>query len=49
MKHEIIVFHLMGQNELEYDYGDYAALEDMETGEVIKIDTRDWSYSGKVK
>lgn len=40
MKHEIIVFHLMGNNELEFDYGDYAALEDMETGKIVKINTR---------
>ena len=40
MKHEIIVFHLMGNNELEFDYGDYAALEDMETGKIVKINAR---------
>lgn len=39
MKHEIIVFHLIGGNELDFDYGGYAALEDMETGERIKINT----------
>jgi len=37
MKNEIIVFHLMGNNELEFDYGNYAALEDMETGKIVKI------------
>jgi uncharacterized protein (DUF58 family) len=37
MKNEIIVFHLMGENELLFDFGDYTALEDLETGEVIKI------------
>ncbi|MEO5594754.1 MAG: DUF58 domain-containing protein [Chitinophagaceae bacterium] len=37
MKNEIIVFQLMGNNELEFDYGDYAALEDMETGQIVKI------------
>ncbi len=37
-KHEIIVLHLMGRNELEFDYKGYAALEDMETGETIRID-----------
>ena len=36
-KHEIIVFHLMGKNELELDYKGYAALEDLETGATIKI------------
>ncbi|GAC1455047.1 MAG: DUF58 domain-containing protein [Chitinophagaceae bacterium] len=37
MKHEIIVFHLAGNNELEFDYGAYAALEDLETGKLVKI------------
>lgn len=36
-KHEIIVFQLMGQNEMAFDYKGYAALEDMETGETIRI------------
>ena len=40
MKHEIIVFHLMGNNELEFDYADYAALEDLETGKIVKINAR---------
>ena len=40
MKHEIIVFHLLGNNELEFDYGAYAALEDMETGKKININAR---------
>ena len=39
MKHEIIVFHLMGQNELDFDFGGYGALEDLETGESIAINT----------
>jgi len=39
MKNEIIVFHLMGNNEMEFDYGNYAALEDMETGKIVKINT----------
>jgi uncharacterized protein (DUF58 family) len=37
LKHEIIVFQLMGQNELDFDYKGYAALEDLETGEVIEV------------
>ena len=40
MKNEIIVFHLMGDNELTFDYGDYAALQDMETGKIVKINAR---------
>ncbi len=37
LKHEIIVFQLMGQNELNFDFKGYSALEDLETGEVIQI------------
>jgi uncharacterized protein (DUF58 family) len=37
-KHEIIVFHLVGKNEMELDFAGYTALEDLETGETIKID-----------
>ncbi len=37
-RHEIIVFHIMGRNELELDYKGYAALEDLETGKTIRID-----------
>ena len=39
LKHEIIVFHLMGQNELDFDFTGYGALEDLETGETISINT----------
>lgn len=38
LKHELIVFQLMGQNELELDFTGYGALEDLETGETIQID-----------
>ncbi|QJD98291.1 DUF58 domain-containing protein [Mucilaginibacter robiniae] len=37
LKHEIIVFQLMGQNELDFDFKGYSALEDLETGEIIQI------------
>ncbi|MCW3088282.1 MAG: hypothetical protein JWQ78_1668 [Sediminibacterium sp.] len=37
-RHEIIVFHLVGVNEIELDYKGYSALEDLETGETIRID-----------
>ncbi len=37
-KHEIIVFHLLGKNEMDFDYKGYSALEDLETGKTIKID-----------
>jgi len=37
MKHEVIVFHLAGNNELEFEYEGYAALEDLETGRLVRI------------
>lgn len=37
LKHEIVVFHLLGKNELELDYAGYTTLEDLETGETISI------------
>ncbi len=40
MKHEMIVFHVMGNNELEFDYSNYAALQDMETGKLVKINAQ---------
>ena len=39
LKHEIIVFHLMGQNELDFDFNGYGTLEDLETGQTIAINT----------
>ena len=38
LKNELIVFHLMGKNELDLDYKGYTAVEDLETGKTIKID-----------
>ena len=38
LKHEIIVFHIMGRNEIELNYKGYASLEDLETGQTIPID-----------
>jgi uncharacterized protein (DUF58 family) len=35
--HEIIVFHIMGRNELEKDFGTYNEVEDLETGERVAI------------
>ncbi|WP_336514413.1 DUF58 domain-containing protein [Pollutibacter soli] len=37
-RHEIIVFHIMAQNELEFDFNDYNALEDLETGQQVVYD-----------
>ncbi len=43
-KHEIIVFHLMGKNEMELDFKGYTALEDLETGKTIKFDSQGKKY-----
>ena len=40
LKHEIIVFHLMGQNELNFNFEGYGALQDLETGEAIAINAK---------
>lgn len=40
LKNEVIVFHLMGKNELELDFNGYSELEDLETGKTIKIDVK---------
>ena len=38
-RHEIIVFHLMGKNEMELDFKGYSTLQDLETGKTIKFDS----------
>jgi len=40
LKHEVIVFHLMGQNELDFDFKGYTTLEDLETGRTIPVNTQ---------
>ncbi|TRZ43170.1 DUF58 domain-containing protein [Robertkochia solimangrovi] len=37
-KNEVIVFHVMGKNELDFNYKGSLTFEDLETGESIKID-----------
>ncbi len=37
LKHEIIVFQLMGQNELDLDFKGFSTLEDLETGETLQV------------
>jgi uncharacterized protein (DUF58 family) len=38
LRHEIIVLHIMGRNEMELDYSGYTTLEDLETGATIQVD-----------
>ncbi|MEX6690808.1 DUF58 domain-containing protein [Danxiaibacter flavus] len=39
LHHEIIVFHLAAENELNFDFGGYTTLQDLETGETININS----------
>jgi len=39
LRHEIIVFHLMGKNELEMDYKGYHHVQDLETGERMPMNS----------
>lgn len=40
LKHEVIVFQLMGQNELDLDFNGFSTLEDLESGETIQINSQ---------
>jgi uncharacterized protein (DUF58 family) len=37
LKHEVVVFHLMGKNELDFDFKGYSTLEDLETGQTVEV------------
>ena len=37
LRHEIIVFHIMGRNEIEGDFGSYTEVEDLETGKRMPV------------
>jgi hypothetical protein len=37
LRHEVIVFHIMGRNELEKDFSGYKMVKDLETGEQVPI------------
>jgi uncharacterized protein (DUF58 family) len=37
LRHDIVVFHIMGKNEMELDYAGYGQVEDLETGERLPI------------
>ncbi|MCY1520790.1 hypothetical protein D9M68_555820 [compost metagenome] len=38
LRHEVIVFHLLAQNEMELDYKGYHTFEDLESGQSVQID-----------
>jgi uncharacterized protein (DUF58 family) len=37
-KHEVLIFHILDRQELDFDYEDYATFQDMETGRQIPLD-----------
>jgi uncharacterized protein (DUF58 family) len=37
LRQEIVVFHVMGRNELERDFGGYTQVEDLETGKRMPV------------
>lgn len=40
-RNEVVVLHLMGKDELEFDYQGTVTFEDLETGSRIKVDTKE--------
>ena len=40
-RNEVVVFHLMSKNELEFDYKGTLTFEDLETGAQVKVDTKE--------
>jgi uncharacterized protein (DUF58 family) len=40
LRHEIMLFHLMGRNELDFNFKGYQAVEDLETGKVVSINAQ---------
>jgi len=38
LKNEILIFHLLGKNELEFAYDEPVTFEDLETGKTIQVD-----------
>lgn len=38
-RNEVVIFHLLGQHEVEMDYETSLTFEDLETGERLKVDT----------
>lgn len=40
-RNEVVVLHIMGKNELEFDYEGTVTFEDLETGAKIKVDAKE--------
>ena len=37
-KHEVLIFHILDRQELEFDYEDYSTFQDLETGRNLRLD-----------
>ena len=46
---EVIVFHLMAQNEMQLDFKGFSAMEDLETGEIVSVDVQTIRSNYKTK
>ena len=40
-RNEVVVFHLMGKNEMEFDYQGTLTFEDLETGSRVKVEAKE--------
>jgi uncharacterized protein (DUF58 family) len=49
LRHEIIVFHIMGRNELEGNYGSWTEVEDLETGQRMPVSSGDAGYQERMQ
>lgn len=49
LRHEIIVFQVMGRNEIEGDYGAFTEVEDLETGKRMPVSPDDDAYKERMQ
>jgi len=40
-RNEVVLLHIMGKNELDFDYKGTVTFEDLETGTKLKVDTKE--------
>lgn len=40
LKNEVLLFHLMGRNEMAFDYEGFLTFEDLESGKTVQVDAR---------
>lgn len=49
LRHEVIVLHVLAENEMELAYGDFTILQDLESGQTVKIDPKQAKQDYKVR